>query len=132
MKKIQEKLSSYDYDGAITNARSLVEEVLLEIEGDILSERQNYKGNIQKLYSRVKKLINLDPDSKIDNSLNEIMQGFISIISGFSSISNKMGDRHAREYKPQERHALLAVNSAVIISEFLISTYQYQKDKIEF
>lgn len=128
MVKMQDKLANKDFDGSITNARSLIEEILLEIEADILKERQEYDGDLQKLYKRVRKMINLEPENrKIDNSLNEIMRGFISIISGFSAISNKMGDRHAREYTPKERHAILAVNSSILISEFLINSYLYQK-----
>jgi len=127
--KIKYKLKNNDFDGVITNSRSLIEEIILDIEKEILGEKQDYDGDILKLYKRVRKLINLEPNNnKIDNSLNEIMRGFIQIISGFSGLSNKMGDRHARTYKPEERHARLAANSAIVVSEFLLDVYHNQKE----
>ena len=68
----------------------------------------------------------MDPNKDTNNSINEILNGFISIIAGMSSISNKMGDRHAITYKPDKRHALLIVNAAMTISKFLIESYDYQ------
>ncbi len=122
------KINEEDFDGAITNARSLVEEILLSIEEKIKGERQDYDGKIEGLYKRVRKLINMDPNKDTNNSINEILNGFISIIAGMSSISNKMGDRHAITYKPDKRHALLIVNASMTISKFLIESYDYQNN----
>ena len=122
------KINEEDFDGAITNARSLVEEILLSIEEKIKGARQDYDGKIEGLYKRVRKLINMDPNKDTNNSINEILNGFISIIAGMSSISNKMGDRHAITYKPDKRHALLIVNASMTISKFLIESYDYQNN----
>lgn len=122
------KINEEDFDGAITNARSLVEEILLSIEEKIKGARLDYDGKIEGLYKKVRKLINMDPNKDTNNSINEILNGFISIIAEMSSISNKMGDRHAITYKPDKRHALLIVNASMTISKFLIESYDYQNN----
>ncbi len=126
------KLLNKDFDGAITNARSLIEEILLIIEEKIGGNREEYDGNILKLYKRVSKLLNLEPDDhKVENSLNQVTRGFISIVHGLSSLSNSSGDRHAQTYKPDERHSILVVNSALILTRFLVETYRFQYEHNE-
>lgn len=126
IEKCNKKIILKDYDGAITNARSLVEEVLLLIEEKINGSRIDYDGDILKLYKRVRKFIKLDPNDGIDNSLNEIMRGFVSIISGLAGLSNDLGDRHAQRHRPDKRHAVLIVNSALIITKFFVESYNCQ------
>lgn len=129
IEKCNKKIIEKDYDGAITNARSLIEEILLLIEEKINWVRSDYDGDVLKLYKRVRKIIKLEPDdNNTDNSLNEIMRGFVSIISGLAGISNNSSDRHAQNYKPQKRHARLAVNAALVITQFFVDTYKYQYD----
>ena len=127
--KCRKKMNTGDYDGAITNARTLIEEVLLGIEADLVGDRQEYDGKLPSLYKRVSKLINMFPDTKTENSFNEILRGFMSIVNGFAGISNNIADRHATTKHPQKHHAKVAVNSALIISEFLIDSFAYQRQK---
>lgn len=128
--KCKSKMNSEDYDGAITNARTLIEEVLLSIEEKVQGSRQPYDGNLPTLYKRVSKQINMYPDdSKTGNSFNEILRGFISITNGFAGISNNIADRHATVKHPKKHHAKIVVNSAMIISEFLLESYEYQQLK---
>jgi len=128
--KCREKLESGDYDGAITNARSMVEAVFEEI---LLKAGQcvlNHDGDLNKLYREVKKILNLDPSQQdLTDTLKQILSGLNSIVTGIAGISNKMGDRHARKYKPDKHHALLAVNTAYSICEFLIASMEYQKNR---
>ena len=125
--KCNKKIVDEDYDGAITNARSLLEEVLLSIESKILGYKSEYDGNLMKLYKRVSKILNLDPnDASTENNLNEITRGLTSIISGLSGISNNLSDRHAQKYKPDKRHSILCVNSSLIICKFLFESYNFQ------
>lgn len=126
--KCKMKMGQGDYDGAITNARSLVEAVLAAIEQQCDSNAPDYDGDLPKLYKRVQKHLNLSPENpKISNSLKQTLTGFISIIGGLSGLSNKMGDRHVREYKPAAHHATLIVNAAMTFSNFIFDTYAYQK-----
>ena len=128
--KCKQKMNASDYDGAITNARTLIEEILLSIEERLEGTRRAYDRNLTALYKRVSKQINLYPDdSKTDNSFNEILRGFISIINGFAGISNNIADRHATAKHPRRHHAKLAVNSAMIIADFLLDSLEYQQNK---
>ncbi|GEK90234.1 Abortive infection C-terminus [Alkalibacterium putridalgicola] len=128
--KCNTKLSIGDFDGAITNARSLVEEVLLEIEERIEGKRGKNDGNIDNLYKRVKKIINFDPTQKgLNDSLKQILSGLNSIVIGVGKIRSKASDSHSRQYRPSEHHARLAVNAAHTFTSFIIDSYHYQTDK---
>jgi len=125
--KIDRKVQEEDYDGAITNARSLLEAVLQQLEQSLDPNPASYDGDLPKLYKRVQKLLNLDPGRPdIDQSLRQVLSGFISIVQGLSSLSNKMGDRHVRTYKPSRHHAILVCNSAKSMCNFIFDTYAYQ------
>lgn len=131
IEKCNKKIVNGDYDGAITNARSLLEEVLLTIEEKICGVKSDYDGELLKLYKRVRRILNLEPDdNNIENSLNEITRGLTSVISGLSSISNNLSDRHAQKYKPDKRHSILCVNSSFIICKFLFDSYKFQYKNI--
>ena len=130
IEKCRTKISIADYDGAITNARSLVEAVLTAIEKKCVPDTPDYDGDLPKLYKRVRGHLNLSPDNpKISESLKQTLTGFISIIQGLAGLSNKMGDRHVREYKPAQHHAVLVVNAAMTFSNFIFDTYAYQTDR---
>jgi hypothetical protein len=128
IEKCRTKIGQGDYDGAITNARSLVEAVLAAIEKEFDAQAPDYDGDLPKLYKRVQKHLNLSPENpKISNSLKQTLTGFVSIIGGLSGLSDKMGDRHVREYKPAAHHAVLIVNAAMTFSNFIFDTYAYQQ-----
>lgn len=129
--KCEKKLREKDFDGAITNARTLVEEILLEIEERITGKREKNSGEIATLYNRVKKLINFDPGQKgLNDSLKQILQGLNSIVLGVGKLRTKASDSHAREYKPSEHHARLAVNSAMTFASFISESYNYQQERL--
>jgi len=128
--KCENKLMQGDFDGAITNARSLVEEVLLEVEERIKGERCKNTGDISTLYNRVKKLINFDPGQEgLNDSLKQILQGLNSIVLGIGKIRSKASDSHSQQYKPLDHHARLAVNSAQTFTSFIIDSFHYQQNK---
>lgn len=128
--KCEKKLLEGDFDGAITNARSLVEEILLEIEFRLSGERGKNGGDMGILYNRIKKLVNFDPGQEgLNESLKQILQGLNSIVLGISKLRTKASDSHSREYKPSEHHARLAVNSAMTFTSFIIESYFFQLGK---
>lgn len=128
VKKCDEKIASGDYYGAITNARSLVEAILTEIEKELDASAPEYDGDLVKLYKRVAKLLNLGPERKdISDTLKQILNGLSSIIAGLAGLRNKMSDAHVASYKPSKHHAKLAVNSAKTICDFLFESKQYQR-----
>ncbi|MBY0597351.1 abortive infection family protein [Bacillus bingmayongensis] len=132
IEKCDKKILDGDYDGAITNARSLVEEVLLALEERITGERGKNKGDISEIYNRVKKYINFDQSQKdLNETLKQILTGLNSIVIGVGRLRSKASDSHARAYKPSKHHAELAVNTAKTFTSFIISSYLYQQEKKE-
>jgi hypothetical protein len=131
--KCDEKLSREDYDGAITNARSLVEAVLIELERKFDPHAGPYDGDLPKLYRRVQKHLSLDPRRPdIGDTLKQILSGLTSIVSGLAGMRNKMSDAHAQSYRPRKHHAKLAVNAAKTLADFLFETKQFQENPKRF
>jgi hypothetical protein len=126
--KADEKIRDGDLDGAITNARSLIEAVLTELERELDASPKPYDGDLPRLYKRVQKLLNLDPARPdVEGPLKQVLAGLASIVSGLSGLSNKMGDRHVRTYRPDKRHAVLVVNAAKTLAAFLFETHRARK-----
>lgn len=122
--KAKVKIQEGDFDGAITNARSLLEAVLIELERELSEEPPQYDGDLGRLYRRVQKLMNLHPGRPdLDNALRQVLSGLSSIVSGLSGLSNRLGDRHVRRYRPSKRHAVLVVNAANTLANFLFETH---------
>lgn len=128
IRKCETKLSGGDYSGAITNARSLIEGVLIGIEKELDEAALAYNGDLTKLYKRVQKLLNLEPDRKdISDSLKQVLSGLNSVVNGLAPMRNKMSDAHAANYRPGHHHAKLAVNSAITLTDFLFETKNHQQ-----
>jgi len=130
IQKSESKIQEGDYDGAITNARALLEAVLTEIERQFDSAGPEYDGDMIKLYRRVQKRLNLDPSrADIDSTLKQVLSGLVSVTSGLAGLRNKMSDAHVRSYKPMKHHAVLVVNASKTMANFLFETMAYQKKK---
>lgn len=128
VRKCDKKIDEGDFGGAITNARSLVEAVLLEIEKQLSPTQPQYDGDLIKLNKRVQTLLNLDPARKdISDMLRQVLSGLTSVVNGLAAMRNKMSDAHAAGYKASKHHAKLAVNSAKTFADFIFDTYSYQK-----
>jgi hypothetical protein len=130
IRKCESKLSEGDFSGAITNARTLIEAVLIGVESDLDASAVDYDGDLVRLYRRVQKLLNLEPDRKdISDSLKQILTGLTSIVHGLAAMRNKMSDAHATSYRPSRHHAKLAVYSATTLADFVFETRNYQKQR---
>lgn len=128
VRKCDKKIDDGDFGGAITNARSLVEAVLIEIEKQLSPNPPQYDGDLIKLNKRVQTLLNLDPARKdISDMLRQVLSGLTSVVNGLAGMRNKMSDAHASSYKASKHHAKLAVNSAKTFADFIFDTYSYQK-----
>lgn len=125
--KCDRKLDEGDFDGAVTNARSLVEGVLGDIYKQCTGETMPETGDLRKDYAEVKKLLNLSDVADADEALKTISRGLAAIVHGIDSLSNDMGDRHRPIAKPDRRHARLAVNAAKTLVEFLYDTVEHQR-----
>jgi hypothetical protein len=127
--KCQSKLRERDYAGAITNARSLSEEVLCEIEKQLDASPPRFDGDLAKLYKRVRKLLNLDPETYAEREdVMQMLRGFVAIVDGLASMSNQLGDRHGgRVTQPKPHHAHLAVNAANTLCTFILESFLLQQ-----
>ncbi|HQO09320.1 MAG TPA: abortive infection family protein [Clostridiales bacterium] len=119
------KIEGKDYSGAITNARSLVEQVLMELASRYEHEIKN-KGDLLKLYNEIAKAMNLQAANYDIEGFKQILSGLNSIVNGISNLRNELSDAHARKYEPSRHHARLAINSANTICEFLLDSYEHQ------
>jgi hypothetical protein len=125
--KCQTKIGEADYSGAITNARGLVESVLVDVESELDPGAAEYNGDLVQLFRRVQKLLNLEPGRKdISDLLKQVLSGLTSIVNGLAGMRNKMSDSHAAVYRPSRHHAKLAVNAAKTICDFMFATKLYQ------
>lgn len=123
------KIKSGDYTGAITNSRSLLEQILREIQVDFLvrsgQRRSGYNGKIDVLLNDVLNKLN------IKNGLQDIVyqgysnyeEGFKSLVSGISLVRHGMSDAHNITYQPSEKDSLLAVNTAKTLANFIVRHY---------
>lgn len=128
IRKCEAKLSEGDFSGAITNARSMTEAVLIGIEKDLDADAPPYDGDLVKLFKRVQKLLNLQPERKdIAEPLRQTLSGLTSIVNGLAALRNKMSDAHVTTYRPSRHHAKLAVYAATTLADFLFETKSYQQ-----
>ena len=131
--KCDAKLRSADYDGAITNARTMLEALLLAIDSDLSGVAARRDGDIVNYYKRVQKLLNLEPsqsteDKALPDSLQMVLRGLISCVQGIASARNAMGDAHARSFKAEQRHAQLVINATKTVADFLLSSFEYRRN----
>lgn len=129
IEKAKKKLAEGDYDGAITNCRTLVEELLKELLGKTNTPYKKNEGDIKKLYKQLVAPLNLNPQGEsLGSYLKPILQGLQQQIDGLYHFANKAGDRHSKLYKPSKHHAQLTVNVALTLCQFLLESYKYEKE----
>lgn len=119
-----------DPEGAITSARTLLETVLKCLAEHLSINIDN--SDLKKMYKEVSKKLNLSPDQHSEQAFKMILQGCISCVGGLASLRNSHGDCHGKGnkfYKPDKRHARLAVNLAGGMAMFLIETYEFNLKK---
>lgn len=115
-----------DPEGAITAARTLLEDVLKWLT-DHLGDTWQEKDDLTQLYKRVRDHLNLAPDDHTEQMFKRILGSCESIVTSLGSLRNKISDAHStgpRRVKPAPRHAALAVNLAGTMAKFLIETWE--------
>lgn len=129
IEKCTQKISINDFNGAITNARTLCEAVLIHVIETIENVEIKNDGNLLNLWSRAKKVLKLNlKKDKIPDFVFQILSGLDTIINGLAAISNNAGDRHANKFNTKRHHAKLAVNSAMTFCDFLIDVLNQRRD----
>lgn len=122
--KCRKKLSEKDYEGALTNSRTLVESVCLYVIENSQKEKYNYTGNLIKLYKDTSNILNLIPSATESEFNKQLKSGLISIISGLSGLRNAYSDSHGTQPSNENdkidlKNATFAVNVAQALSEYL-------------
>jgi hypothetical protein len=121
IEKCRQKISADDFNGAITNARTLTEAILIHVIETIeLIEIKN-DGKILNLWTRAKKALKIDlKKDEIPETVFLILSGLDTSLNGLAGLSNSAGDRHANKFNTKRHHAKLSVNLAMTLCDFLI------------
>jgi hypothetical protein len=130
--KANQRIKNHDFDGAITVARTLLEEVQSKIYQELNGDKEpNHKGNLNNLYNSITKSLSLHIDNNLDSRLKSILSGLYSINDGIANLRNAMSDAHAKKFRPLAHHARLAVNCSFTFCQFLCDTYLYQRNNYQ-
>lgn len=79
--KCRVKLETGDYDGAITNARTLLEVVLGELEEALTGARSGYAGDLPRQYKAVSRMLRLDDDREdLDARFEDVVRGLVAVV----------------------------------------------------
>jgi Abortive infection C-terminus len=130
--KCHSKIIQEDYNGAITNARSLIEAIFIEIIERSEGKEIKNDGDVENLWKKVKKIMKLEIEKDtMPDFVVQILSGIETSIKGLAGLSNNAGDRHANKFNTRKHHAKLAVNLSMTISDFLIDSWKYQLEKVK-
>jgi len=128
--KCQKKIFEEDFNGAITNARTLIESIFIEIIERHDNKEVKNDGNVENQWKLVKKIMKLEIDNTtLPDYVIQILSGIDTAIKGLAGLSNNAADRHANKFSTKKHHAKLAVNLAMTISDFLLDSWNYQQLK---
>ncbi|PKL14635.1 MAG: abortive phage infection protein [Spirochaetae bacterium HGW-Spirochaetae-8] len=110
-------------DSAITKSRTLLEEVFCYVI-EKKNETPSSSGDIGKLYNQVKTLYKMHQDGDTDKRINMLLSGLEKIVNAIAQMRNEISDSHgvgSRRISIKDYHALLAVNSAITMANFILS-----------
>lgn len=117
--KIDKRIREEDYSGAVTSARTLIEDAIKDIYYQITGDNLEKIDDLQDGYKKIQKFLKLDYDKDSNEDKVKILRSFVNIINGLSPIINKMGDRHATKSTAQRNSALFCTDAAKIFVNFL-------------
>jgi hypothetical protein len=127
--RIRDSLGS-DPAAAISSSKNLVESlfrIILERSGVAYGQRED----IPQLYRHVANLLELKADSvpesaKGSESAQQVLRTLVTTIQSLAELRNELGIGHGQSTRSVAltRHARLALNATVTISEFVLDTWQ--------
>lgn len=129
IQKCEAKIAGEDFEGAVTNARNLVESICLFILEEIRQHPVKNEGDLPRLYREVTKELKLAQDDTQEQTLKQMLTGMISIIQGIASFRNNSSDAHGSSPSSKlnllEKHqAIMVVNLAKTLTEFLFIEFE--------
>ena len=122
--RCQKDLASDNYEGVITKSRTMLEEVFIYVIGEEY-DRREYKGNIGKMFDKVKSICNINKDNvpaPIENTttcLNSIVNEIAQIRKDYSE-SHGIGKTRV---VLSEAETMLVINSSITLAEYVLSVY---------
>lgn len=124
--RAMQDVEHHNFDSALTKARTLLEEVFRYV-----LEKKNVSpsddGDIAKLYKQVTESYNMHIEKNMDKRIKKLLSGLNSIVSGIAEMRNKGSDSHGlgeSRINIEEHHAVLVVNSARTLADFILSVEQ--------
>ena len=129
--RIKDDISNKDYDSVVTKSRTLLEEVLIFIIEKTTKERYKSNGDLLKIYAEAKSLLNITQQKEWDVRINDLLSGINKIIDAIGRMRNMNSDAHGAgvgRIAIKEREARLIAASAVMVSEYLLSIYQKDRE----
>jgi hypothetical protein len=128
--KVDLRLTAADLEGAITAARTMLEEVLVELERQLAGTPGDYKGDLPRQFKAVTKQLRIDDERPdLDDNFKQVARGLVQVVNGLTPIRNKMSDAHARARKPEVHHARVIVNATKTVATFLVESYLVQRER---
>lgn len=124
---LERALNQVDSDpaSAVTSASSMIESMCKVYLEKRRIQLPNNK-NIKNLWKAVSKRLGLDPGSKEDDNVKQVLSGLISIVSGVGALRTRAGSAHGhgneKHYTLQSRHAWLVINASSTIVTFVLET----------
>lgn len=109
----------------------MLEEVLIFIIEKTTKERYKSNGDLLKIYAEAKSLLNITQQKEWDVRINDLLSGINKIIDAIGRMRNMNSDAHgagAGRIAIKEREARLIAASAVMVSEYLLSIYQKDRE----
>jgi hypothetical protein len=111
-----------DPDGAITSARTLLEDTIKYILDD-MNIAYDPSSKLPPLYDLLSRKLDIAPNQTAERELKSIFGGCSTIVKGLGSLRNELGDAHGKgphDYKISDIYSQLAVNLAGTMACFLI------------
>ena len=124
-------INNNDFDSAITKGRTILEEVFCYVI-EQKNEEPSDSGDITKLYAQVKRLYSMHQSNTIDKRINDLLSGLNKIIDSISQMRNDCSDSHGvgkKRINISDYHALLYVNTSIIVAEFILSVAKQNLQK---
>lgn len=123
-----------DPPGAIGSCKELIESLCkLILEHSNVEYTRN--DDLPKLYKKVAVLLALNAESVDDNvkgseASHLVLRALTTSVQGIAELRNQLGLGHGRTTRStlQPRHARLALNSTVTVTEFLLDTWHARID----
>lgn len=122
-----------DPSGAIGSSKDLVESICKVIL-DEYGEPYKRGDDVLDLYKKVQKVLRLNTEAVPENKKGseaavKALRALVTTIQSLSELRNTIGSGHGRNTRSPAltRHARLAFNSAVAVSEFLLDTWHVRR-----